>query len=130
MLALKALVAVAGVVAVGTLSATTQSYSLEIGERVDAEEIGLSITFIGVPRDSRCPRDVQCIVAGEAHVVFDVERGAESAELTFKVPPGGSDERELDGVTITLVTLEPETNSTEKIEAADYVATVAVTADP
>ena len=48
------------------------------------------------------------------------------------MPPGGSEgaggenEQELDGFTIIVVELEPETNSTKKIDPSDYVATVVV----
>ncbi len=106
------------------------SFSLAVGETASVEGTDLSLTFDAVTRDSRCPKDVSCIVAGEAVVVFVARLGGEHSELTFKVPPGGpgrKDEQALDRFTITIVELEPETDSTTKIDASDYVATVVVT---
>ncbi len=39
------------------------------------------VTFRTVQSDSRCPRDVQCIQAGNAAVVFDVKTGRAAAEV-------------------------------------------------
>ncbi len=106
------------------------SFSLAVGETASVEGTDLSLTFDAVTRDSRCPKDVTCIVAGEAVVVFVARAGGEDSELTFKVPPGGpgsKDERAFDRFTIAIVELEPETDSTKKIDASDYVATVVVT---
>ena len=78
-------------------------------------------------RDSRCPKDVTCIVAGEAVVVFVARVGGEESELTFKVPPRSKDAQAFGRFTIAIVELEPETDSTKKIDASDYVAAVVVT---
>ena len=106
-----------------------ESFSLAVGETASVEGTDLSLSFVAVTRDSRCPKDVSCIVAGEAVVVFAARVGGEETELTFKVPPGGKDEQAFGRFTIAIVELEPETDSTKKIDASDYVATVIVT-DP
>jgi hypothetical protein len=103
--------------------------SLGVGETITIDELGLTLTFVDVPRDSRCPRDVQCIVAGEAHVVLDAERAGETTELTLKIPPGGQDQQSLEELTITITSLEPQTDSTRRIQASDYIATVVVTTE-
>ncbi len=103
-----------------------ESFSLAVGETKTVEGTDLSLRFAAVTRDSRCPKDVSCIVAGEAVVVFVARLGGEDSELTFNVPPGGKDGQSLDRFTISLVELQPETDSTKKIEASDYVATVVV----
>lgn len=100
---------------------------IQLGETVDVEGTDLSLTFAAVPRDSRCPRDVTCIVAGEAIVIFHASLRAEVSELRFEIPPGGQDEKELERFTITIVELEPEADSRTKIDPADYVAKVVVT---
>lgn len=103
------------------------TFTLGVGETVEVDDADLSLTFTAVPRDSRCPRDVNCIVAGEALVLFEARRGGETTELSFEIPPGGADEQELDGITIELTELEPETDSTRSIDASDYTATLVVT---
>ena len=114
-------------------SVADEPFSLAVGETVTMDGTDLVLTFAAVPRDSRCPRDVNCIVAGEVVFVFVARAGGEDSELTFKVPPGGREapeskaEQALDRFTITIVELEPETDSTKKIDASDYVATVVVT---
>lgn len=100
---------------------------IQLGETADVERTDLSLTFAAVPRDSRCPRDVTCIVAGEAIVIFHARLGDEVTKLRFEVPPQGQDSEQLDRFTITIVELEPETDSKTKIDPADYVATVVVT---
>ena len=104
-----------------------ESFSLAVGETASVEATDLSLSFVAVERDSRCPKDVTCIVAGEAVVVFVARVGGEDSELIFKVPPGGKDEQAFGAFTIAIVELEPETNSTTKIDASDYVANVVVT---
>ena len=126
---MKTLLSIASLVALSAFSITDEPFSLAMGETVTADGTDLSLTFAAVARDSRCPRDVTCIVAGEAVVILEARLGGEETELSFKVPPGGGgkDEQELDGFTIIVVELEPETNSTTKIDTSDYVATVVVT---
>ncbi len=123
---MKALLLVAASVAL-LYAGIDESFSLAVGETVAVEGSDLSLSFVEVERDSRCPKDVSCIVAGEAVVVFVARVGGEDSELMFKVPPGGKDEQAFGGFTIAIVKLEPETNSTKKIDASDYVANVVVT---
>ena len=104
-----------------------ESFSLAVGETASVEGTDLSLSFVTVERDSRCPKDVSCIVAGEAVVVFGARADGEDSELIFKVPPGGEDEQTFSGFTIAIVKLEPEMDSKTKIDASDYVATVVVT---
>lgn len=127
---MKTLLSIASLVALSAVSVTDESFSLAVGETVTVDGMDVSLTFADVPRDSRCPRDVNCVVAGEAIVVFEARTGGRETELTFKVPPGGPGtkaEQVFDRFTITIVGLEPQTDSTKKIDASDYVATVVVT---
>jgi hypothetical protein len=43
----------------------------------------LSLTFQQVGKDSRCPRGVQCVTAGEAVFTLRFTRGSAAAEVTF-----------------------------------------------
>ena len=115
-----ALVAASAAVPVG------ESFTLAVGESAAIDGEDLRLTFDGVTRDNRCPRDVQCIVAGAATVVLTAESGGEKRELTLDVPPGGSAAVGYDGLEITVAKVEPEAHSQRRIEPADYVVTLVV----
>ena len=64
--------------------------TLAVGDTVVVDGSDMSLTFVGVPRDSRCPRDVQCIVAGEAHGsrpvhVFRADNNARCGDFAERV---------------------------------------------
>lgn len=100
---------------------------LRIGESKAVPGEDFSLRFVEVRSDSRCPRDAQCVWAGEAVVVFEVRpKEGSPSELVLKVPPGGSAETSYRGRRVHVVSLEPPTESGRKIEPSEYVATVGV----
>lgn len=113
--------------AAGGSPALGEAFSLRVGESMSIEGTGLGLRFAEVPRDSRCPRDASCIVAGEAHVVVEAELESESVNVLFRVPPAGSDTQKHGRFTLTVTALEPQTESTRRIETSDYVAKMVVT---
>ncbi len=102
-------------------------FSLHVGEAAVVEEAKLSLTFSAVTQDSRCPRDATCVWAGEAVVELRALWEGEPTELTFKVPPGGSDAQVLRGLMISIVGLDPQTKSGKRIEPNTYIAEFMVT---
>ena len=108
-------------------AALGEPFALRIGESQAFNDAGLGLRFVEVAQDSRCPADVSCIVAGEAHVVIRAEAGSETGELVFKVPPLGSDTLAFGRFTLTVTALEPQTLESRKIEMADFEATIVVT---
>ena len=105
-----------------------ESLPLRIGESAKAEEAKLTITFQEVSSDSRCPKDVNCIQAGEAVVVLALtSEDGKTTLLELAVPPGGaSPARDVNGFRIAVVELDPQTESTKSIDPASYVATIRV----
>jgi hypothetical protein len=105
-----------------------ESFPLRIGEAATVEDAEITVTFREVSSDSRCPKDVNCIQAGEAIVLLAVDsKTGQSGILELAVPPGGeSPAVTFEGVRVTIVRLEPEPESTKSIDPADYVATVRV----
>jgi hypothetical protein len=103
---------------------------LRIGDTAAVEGADFSLRFVEVRSDSRCPKNAQCVWAGEATVVLEARpnEGAPS-ELVFKIPPGGSAETSFGDLEIRVVSLEPPTESGRKIETSEYVATVEVEKD-
>lgn len=94
---------------------------LHVGETAEVAE--LKVTFSGVDGDNRCPRDVQCIVAGRARVVLEVDDGEGSpTRLQVDVPPGGEGKGRAGDYEL-VVDVEPETRAGVAIEPDDYVIT-------
>ncbi len=113
----------------GGAQALDGAFALRVGEASRLDGIELRLHFVGVPRDSRCPKGTSCLVAGEAHVVLRAELGSDTAELLFKVPPSGSDTQDFKGYRVAVTALEPQTEAERQIETSDYVATLQVTTD-
>ena len=44
---------------------------------------GLTVTFVGVKEDSRCPDNARCVWAGNAAVELRIEGGADSVAMTL-----------------------------------------------
>jgi len=85
-----------------------QPFSLRVGETANVDGGKLSLTFVGVTKDSRCPRGVDCVVAGEGVVVFlaRVANGP-STDLSFKVTSGKGATNRFQGYIITITDLAP-----------------------
>jgi hypothetical protein len=108
--------------------------TLRIGQEVRVDGI-LRAKFIGVPADSRCPANAECVWAGDAAVAMDV--GA----LGIVGPPGlgpfctDTLHTTLDpkvivcgGYSISLVELTPYPQAPGPIPAGDYAARLQISA--
>ena len=75
----------------------------EGGTAVVAGE-GLAVTFSRLLTDSRCPRDVRCIWAGEVRIAVTLRQGGDAAtiELGDTLPPVG-----FRAYVVRLVAVEP-----------------------
>jgi len=114
----------------GAPAADGEPFHLKVGDSAKIEGADLRIGFEDVPSDSRCPRNVQCVWAGEATVVLSVRSGSEEkTEVTLKVPPGGGATRTYRDLTIRIVGLEPQTESGKRMARDDYVVEIAVAAE-
>jgi hypothetical protein len=105
-----------------------EAFSLRVGDTVLISGTSLTITFRRVENDSRCPRDVNCIRAGEAEVVLHLESGGgQGTELVLEVPPEGGAEADFRGFEIRIEELNPPAEAEKKIDPSAYVATMIVT---
>ena len=105
-----------------TFQDSQASFSLKVGETMELRNGELALTFEKVDSDSRCPKDVVCVMAGWADVVFTTRSNSEERTLIFKVPPDGSDTERDGNYTITVESLEPQTQSGRTIEQDEYIA--------
>jgi hypothetical protein len=107
-------------------AALGQEFKLRVGEQVLIKETGLKISFQSVAEDSRCPKSVDCIWAGNGKVVVHVSgnrRKAADVELNTGLDPK---EKRFQGYDIKLVSLDPYPEKPGKIKSSDYVLTLVV----
>jgi hypothetical protein len=86
----------------------------------------INVRFVEMVEDSRCPRDVQCIQAGNARVRIRVAHGRRATVLTLNSNlPNPS--ATFEGYEFKLVGLTPEPRSNIRINPSGYVAQIEVT---
>lgn len=105
-----------------------ESLTLRLGESARVEDFDLTVSFAEVSSDSRCPKDVNCIQAGEAVIQLELRTDAgERAVIELTVPPGGSSVAKSFGAfLVTVVELHPEKESDKTIDPSAYRATVKI----
>lgn len=85
----------------------------------------LSVRFVELVEDSRCPTDTNCIWAGNAKIKIRVSKNGRSHDLTLDTNgPHQADTAE--GYSIKLVGLTPAPRSNIRINRNGYVATFEV----
>jgi len=97
--------------------------TLAPGTMVSVKAAGITVRFVAVTEDSRCPRDVTCIWAGEVKARLEIRESAKNASQV-EVLEGGS--AAAGACRVTLVRIEPLPMSTAKIAAQDYRATLRI----
>lgn len=105
-----------------------EPFKLGIGDAVRIEDAGVTLVFEKVVNDSRCPKDVTCIRAGEAivHLSAADDTGAK-AVLEIAVPPGGASlAAKFQDFLVTVLELDPQKESRKAIDPSSYVARVKV----
>ena len=97
--------------------------TLAAGASVSSKTGEVGVRFVAVTEDSRCPRDVTCVWAGEVKVQLEIMESGKTPS-TMELLEGGS--TVAGGYRVTLVRVEPQTTSTTKIAAQDYRATLKI----
>lgn len=83
------------------------------------------ITFVEVVGDSRCPRPVECVWAGNAEVLFELKRsGYEPKRFSLNTHHQFTRDTTIDGIHISLLNLDPYPESVDPIDPDLYVATI------
>lgn len=124
--ALVVLLGLTGCMAFGTYSSGT---SLYIGDQVTMtlKDDTLTIIFLRVENDSRCPSDTECPAAGEATVVIQAETPNDSEEITLFAGRDRPDRVKFGVYTITLERLLPDPPPQGGVEQSEYLASFNVT---
>ena len=53
--------------------AMDEEFTLKVGQKVTVKDTNLTVRFVAVAEDSRCPVDVTCAWAGNARLEFDLQ---------------------------------------------------------
>ena len=102
-----------------TLNAPIQ---LEPGQSAVFDAEDLTVKFVGIDSDSRCPSDVACVWAGEVVVRLSVRKDSRTKELSIKAPQS----LPVDGFSVTVLDVLPPRASSQRIAPADYRVTLKV----
>lgn len=96
------ILALASVLTLGVFAQGTQELQMRVGEQKSADRRRLTIKFVSVVEDSRCPMNARCIWAGNAKIKIAVSKGKMApkfVELSIGEEPNSV---KLYGYTITL----------------------------
>jgi hypothetical protein len=106
-------------------------FTLGVGGTAVIPSENLTITFVKVPDDSRCPTTVSCAWTGEARAVVTVQQAeGKPVELEFNTnpaPPVNQQTLTFGDYSIELQSLDPYPQDIDAIKANEYRVTMIVT---
>lgn len=106
---------------------TNQKVTVQVNQQKTLSKSKITIKFVSLADDSRCPTDVQCIQAGNAKIQIELKKagnGAKTFELNTNDQPQSIS---FAGYTIKLTDLNPKPASNIRINRNGYMATFVVT---
>ena len=107
-----------------------QSFVLRVGQEVLVAEQKLSVKFVSVPEDSRCPKGVNCIWAGNVRVQLQVTKAkSKPVKVELSLNPRDFPDGEAadcGDYKIKLVKVDPYPVADQQLKAGDYTATLSV----
>jgi hypothetical protein len=105
----------------GIKASLGQEFKLPVGQTAAITGEDLKLKFDGVTADSRCPKGVQCIWAGEAKVQLSITNNNSTSQVIYTLPGGakavGQDFFNLYKANFEL---EPYPEANKQIAATDY----------
>jgi len=104
-----------------------ERFTLSVGESARVASTDVTLTFVDVQGDSRCPADAICIQGGDAIVRVRAAGGSRSETLELHTGDSSRASAQYQGFTIVLTDLQPYPfSSRPPIGAGDYKATLVV----
>ncbi len=97
-----------------------QEFSLRIGQTAQIENEPLTIRFTGISGDSRCPKGVTCIWAGEVKCDVTVTYQGTSSNITLIQSGAGQSSEEIYKGYRLIFSVEPYPEAGKQISRADY----------
>lgn len=102
-----------------------ETIKVQVNTEKRAPKSRLSIRFVEMVEDSRCPVDTNCVWAGDATIKVRVRRNGRSSDLTLNIN-GQNNTAKFNGYSIKFVGLTPVPRSNIRINRNGYVATFAI----
>jgi hypothetical protein len=108
-----------------------REFKIKVGRTVTFRGESLRVKLKSVASDSRCPRNVECVWAGNAEVFVETSaKGVRGAKKVLRLNTNASPERPAEGkyrrYTVKLVGLDPYPQNPGKIAPRQYTATLLV----
>jgi hypothetical protein len=112
----------------GTLlqAQTNQRVTVQVNQQKTLSKSKITIKFVSLVDDSRCPTDVQCIQAGNGEIQIQLKKvgsAAKTVKLNTNTQPQSVS---FAGYTIKLIDLNPKPASNIRINRLGYTATFLV----
>jgi hypothetical protein len=111
-------------------------FNIGIGQTANVKDADLSLRFVNVTEESRCPSDVVCIWEGQISILIDLTQATDGRNLGHYIltirgsnGQGGGDDlstKIVYGYLIRLVDVQPYPADTGGISPSDYSATLVV----
>ena len=99
-----------------------ETLRVQINKEKKFPKAKLSIRFVELVEDSRCPADAQCVWAGNAKIKIRVTMNGRSHDLSLDTN-GQHQAATAEGYSIKLLSLTPAPRSNIRIDRNGYVAT-------
>ena len=106
----------------------SQPFPIKILETAKMADGDLQLTLTGMPEDSRCPEDANCIWEGQVRIFVTAATSTNKENLEFKIEKSkmGKVKKSFENYTIIVDKVMPLTQSGVKIPKEDYVVTMVV----
>lgn len=104
-------------------------FQLKHNETALIESEGLSVEFLNVAEDSRCPVGVECIWAGQAVIELEIAHDGNPIEIITLISQAGRDElalKQINGYLFRLEKVEPPRTKDVELKQSDYEITLTV----
>ena len=90
------------------------------------QKANVRVRFDSVPEDSRCPKDVHCIAAGNARVRLEITVGSAAPSVVELNTTKEPREAQLEGFRIVLADLTPRPIASQRTPEKDFLVTLSV----
>ncbi len=102
------------------------TFKVKVGEMAGCACKEVAIQFVGVTEDSRCPKNTNCVWAGEIKTSMMIN--GNTHEMKLGADEKGSAKIEAGNYTVQLLEVNPYPEAGQKIEPESYVAKMIVEA--
>lgn len=98
-----------------------ENFDLMPGQMMACDCGDMQLTFVEVKDDSRCPKEVNCIRAGEAHVIVKAS-GANAKDIILEINADNSTNptQSVGGYQVQAISLGPYPVNGQKTNTEDY----------